>query len=89
MAQLFTVFFQVLVSIVSGIISLASKLVSAIFSLVATGTKKYGEKRNIKTLQDIISKIEAAKSTNNHMKSLAEQVKHSMPKEAKEFATIG
>lgn len=89
MAQLFTVFFQILVSIVSGIFSLASKLVSAIFSLVATGTKKYGEKRSIKTLQDIISKIEAAKSTNIHMKSLAEQVKLSMPKEAKEFATIG
>lgn len=88
MAQLFAIFFQVIVSVVSGIFSLASKLVSAVFSLVATGTKKYSEKQSIKTLQDIVNKIEIARSSNNHIKSLAEQVKSSMPKEAKEFNTI-
>ena len=88
MAQLFAVFFQVLVSIVTGIISLVSKLVSGLFSLIVKGTKKYGEKQNIKTLQDIVGKIEIAKGINSHMKSLVEQVKSSMPKDAKEFATI-
>ena len=68
MAQLFAIFFQVIVSVVSGIFSLASKLVSAVFSLVATGTKKYSEKQSIKTLQDIVNKIEIARSSNNHIK---------------------
>ncbi|WP_458458505.1 hypothetical protein, partial [Pseudobutyrivibrio sp.] len=88
MAQLFTIFFQLLISLVSGVISIISKLVSALISLFVSGAKKYGEKQNIKTLHDIVNKIESARKENSRMLSLAEQVKAGIPKEAKEHAVI-
>lgn len=88
MAQLFTIFFQLLVSLVSGVISIISKLTSVLISLFVSGAKKYGEKQNIKTLHDIVNKIESARKENSRMLSFAEQVKAGIPKEAKEYAMI-
>ena len=80
MAQLFTIFFQLLISLVSGIVSIISKLVNLLISLFVSGAKKYGEKQNIKTLHEIVNKIESARKENSRMLSLAEQVKVGMPK---------
>lgn len=88
MAQLFTVFIQLIISLISGIFSLISKLVSMLISLVSSGSKKYGEKKNIKTLQEIVSKIESTRKENSKLLALAEQVKASMPQEAKEYALL-
>lgn len=88
MAQLFTIIIQIFVSLISGVISLISKLVSMLFSLFISGTKKYGEKRNIKTLQEIVNKIDTARKENKRLLSLAEQAKTSVPKEAKEYALL-
>jgi len=89
MAQVFTIIFQLIINVCSGIISIISKLVSILISLFASGAKKYGKKQNIKTLQEIVKKIESAREDNTKMLSLAEQVKVNMPHEAKEYATIG